>query len=273
MKVGILGLGLIGGSLAKDLAAEGVTVLGYDRDDATIRAARRARVIVGRIGRDFGELASCDACVIAVSVSAAPSLLRQAAAALASVPLTMDVGSTKESIVVAAQRCGLGTTFVGAHPFAGDHKSGWRAARAGLFAGARVMLTPARTTSSGALRRARAFWRRVGARPELMGARAHDAFMAAASHLPQLFATALAGELAAAGVPRDELGRGGQDATRLAGSNPDVWTAIALDNREQIAPRLREGSRRLAVLARAVSRGDGRAIRRAIDTANRWFAG
>jgi prephenate dehydrogenase len=270
VKVAVLGLGLIGGSVARDLAAAGHTVLGFDRSAATLRAARRARVIEGTIGPDFDGLESCDVCVIAVPVTDAPRLLARAARALATVPLITDVGSTKRSIVRAAEAMGLGRRFIGAHPFAGDHRSGWRASRRGLFRDAPLFLTPARSTPPATLARARRFWRVLGARPRLLSPAKHDQLMAGASHVPQLVSSMLALTLAGAGIPRSALGPGGRDVTRLAGADRVVWTAILLDNADRIVPMLRAHERTLRRVRSALAGGRAMDLSLLLRAANGW---
>ncbi len=260
MKVAIVGLGLIGGSLARDLAAAGHEVVAYDRDDRALRAARRARVIVGVLPATLDGAQRCDACVIAVPVDATVTVLRRAATALKQVPLVTDVGSTKASIMRAARSAGLAHCFVGAHPMAGDHRSGWRASRAGLFAGQRVYLTFGGRTNTATLRRAQRFWRTVGGQTTRIDARAHDRLVAAASHLPQVTAMALAATLADNGIQRSALGRGGRDATRLAASSSAVWTPILADNRRNVVPAIRTLARALQAAARAIDRDDKRAL-------------
>ena len=226
----VLGLGLIGGSLARDLAGAGVRVVGYDMDAESMRSAREAGVIPAGSAGTFADLETVDVVVLALPVLAAPALLRIIAPRLRNVPLVTDVGSTKASIVTAAQEVGLGERFVGSHPLAGDHRSGWTAARQGLFAGARVFLCPAPAATADAVGRAEALWRRVGAQPEAIDAAEHDRRLAWSSHLPQLVSSATAIALARAGIPPEELGPGGRDVTRLAGSSPLMWGDIAADN-------------------------------------------
>lgn len=260
MKVAIVGLGLIGGSLARDLTAAGHQVVAYDRDEHVLRAARRARVIAGVLPATLDGVQRCDACVIAVPVDATVTVLHGAATALGQVPLVTDVGSTKASIMRAARSAGLGHCFVGAHPMAGDHRSGWRASRAGLFAGQRVYLTAGGGTNTASLRRAQRFWRMLGAKTIRIDARAHDRLVAATSHLPQVTATALAATLADQGIRRFTLGRGGRDATRLASSSSAVWTPILADNRHNVVPAIRTLARALETAARAIDRDDRRAL-------------
>jgi len=270
VRVAVIGLGMIGGSVARDLAAGGHEVVGFDRSAAVLRAARRAGIIVPASGRGYTALASCDVCVIAVPVSAASRLIGRLAGSLANVPLVTDVGSTKRSIVRAAAAAGLGGRFVGAHPLAGDHRAGWHASRPDRFRGATVFLTPTSSVSPATLRRARQFWRALGGRPRELSAAQHDRLLAAASHLPQLVSSALGITLASAGVARDALGPGGRDVSRLAGSDRRVWSAIAIDNADQIVPVLRRYARTLHRLCAAVAGGSRRDVERRLALANRW---
>src|SRR5258705_13950838 len=125
----------------------------------------------------------------------------------------------------------------------GDHRSGWDASRIGLFRSAPVYLCPTRQSTSDAINTATALWRSLGARPERMSAAQHDSRLAWTSHLPHMVSTALALALAGAGVDRTLLGPGGRDTTRLAGSSPEMWTAIALENASAIAGALQHAER------------------------------
>lgn len=266
----VLGLGLMGGSLARDLAASGATVWGYDTDAATMRRARRSGVVSAPVGNDLSRLAEVQTVVLAVPVDAALVLLERARPFLEDAALITDVGSTKRRIVARAAALGLGRTFVGSHPVAGDHRAGWEASRRGLFAGARVDLCGDATASPAAWRCARALWRRVGARPTARNAAAHDVEMALSSHLPQLLALALAETLSARGVARHRLGPGGRDMTRLAASAPDIWAAILDDNATAVLDALDSCRSTLDALRDTVAVRDREAIRAAFAHARRW---
>jgi prephenate dehydrogenase len=271
MKVAIVGLGFVGGSLARDLARRGTTVLGFDRSEAVLRAARRSGVVTRALDATLAGVAGADVFVLAVPVTDAPRLLLAARPHLKNVGLITDVGSTKRSLVRAAERLGLGARFVGAHPLAGGHRSGWAASRAGLFHGAQVLLCPSFITVPESVERARAFWRSVGAEPALMEADEHDARMALLSHLPQVTSTLLAALLAEARIRREDLGPGGRDATRLAGSSPAMWTAIALDNAAHVTRAIAACERKLATVRRAIRRRDAAAVNAFFEAGNRWF--
>lgn len=265
----VIGLGLIGGSVARDLVERGVRVLGYDRDPATVRDALRDGGIHEALGPELEGSEAVDLVVIAVPVTAAPDVLRQLRVHPGA--LVTDVGSTKESIVRAAEDAGLGERFVGSHPLAGDHRSGWSASRTGLFRDARVFLTPTARTTPEALERVSAFWAALGARTEVLGAAEHDRRMAAVSHLPQALATALASLLAREGLGRADLGPGARDMTRLAGSSPEMWTAIAADNARHLSASVGAMQEGLAALRDALDAGDAERLRSFFEEGNRWF--
>jgi prephenate dehydrogenase len=270
--VAVIGLGLIGGSLARDLAARGVRVLGWDANAASLRAAVDEGIVHHALAGDLRDAGQADAVVLAVPVLAAPDLLRALAPHLEGVRLITDVGSTKSSVVRAAQSLGMGPRFVGSHPLAGDHRSGWSASREGLFDGARIFLTRARSTEAAAMHLASALWSGVGGVPELIDADRHDVRLAWGSHLPQVISTALALTIAETGTSRSQLGPGGRDVTRLAGSDPAMWADILVDNADALASALAKMSVRLSNLARAVARGDRDALQRDFAEARAWHA-
>ncbi|MFO7895038.1 MAG: prephenate dehydrogenase/arogenate dehydrogenase family protein [Longimicrobiales bacterium] len=266
--VGIVGLGLLGGSLARDLAAAGWRVQGADRDPETERRARESGVVAGTI--DPGAV---DVIVLAVPVRAIPTWIRTLAPELAPDTVVTDVGSTKRSVVEAAEAAGLGPRFVGSHPMAGDHRSGWTAARTGLFGGAAVWTCPTGHTDPAALSSVTALWRGVGAEPRVMDATDHDRLLARSSHLPQLVASALASALARDGVTPGDLGPGGHDMTRLAGSHPAMWADILADNHDEVGAALAQLQGVLKRVRRAVGDRDDATLRSLLGAANAWARG
>ena len=267
----VVGLGLVGGSLARDLAARGVRVLGHDRDAASVAGALRDGAVHAALGPGLEGVEEAELVVAAVPVTAAARVLAELAPRLRAARLVTDVGSTKASVCAAAEALGIGRVFVGSHPLAGSHLSGWDASRAGLFTGRRVFLAPAPSTGGAALALARELWSALGALPETVDAAAHDLLLARTSHLPQLASFTLARALAAAGVPRAELGPGGRDVTRLAGSSPEMWTAIALDNASPLAGAVAELRAGLDELHDALARGDEAALHAFFAAARGWW--
>jgi prephenate dehydrogenase len=270
VRVAVVGLGLIGGSLARDLAAAGHEVMGYDRSRATLRSARRAGAIEVAGGPRLEGIETADLAVIALPVDAAQRVILGRADQLRHLEAVTDVGSTKRSIMRAAARAGLRDNFVGSHPMAGGHESGWSASTTGLFAGKPVYITRSKDNSAAAERLVRRLWRAVGGRMEEIDAREHDRLLSATSHLPQVVALALTMVYASEGMNREILGRGGKEMTRLAASNPGMWAAILTDNRGNAAARIAQLRKALGQIEERVARGDGEAIRRLLSMTNAW---
>jgi prephenate dehydrogenase len=267
----VIGLGLIGGSVARDLAARGVRVRAYDADADELDRAVRDGVVAARLSATMEELVGAELVVIAVPVDAALDVLRAAAPHLGTSTLITDVGSTKERIGSLASALGLGDRFVGAHPMAGDHRSGWQASRAGLFAEAPLYLCPTPECTAETLALAHELWCTLGARAIEIDAARHDERLAWTSHLPHMIAVVLGQTLEAGGVSREELGPGGRDMTRIAGSSPEMWTAIAVDNAEAIERALSVAEQELAALRAAIGRRDAAALRDQFAAARQWF--
>lgn len=265
----IVGLGLMGGSLARDLAERGVSVRGYDADPQHLQSALRDGFVAEPLDATLSGARHADVVIVAVPVDAATDVLRRLMPYTANARLITDVGSTKSRIVALARELGLGDRFVGSHPLAGDHRSGWNASRTGLFSNARVYICP--PGDSAVVELAASFWRRLGASPTVVSADDHDRQLAWTSHLPHMVSTALALALARAGVERHDLGPGGRDATRLAGGSPDVWTAIARENAAALDAALASTERELASMRAALARADSAELHERFAAARTWF--
>jgi len=267
--IAIVGLGLIGGSLARDLRSLGYRILGGDTDPAALREALRVGIIHDALPESLAGIEAASIVVLAVPVTVAPDLLRALAPVLRATLVT-DVGSTKRSILAAAMAAGPSLRFVGSHPLAGDHGNGWAASRNGLFLDRTVFLCPAMGAGREALEQALALWRAVGARPVLDEAAAHDARMAWLSHLPQAAASALASAIAESGLHATGLGPGGRDATRLAASSAELWTGILLDNADRVEPALSALERSIAELRTALQQRDQPRLTHLLADAKKW---
>jgi prephenate dehydrogenase len=272
-RIAIIGLGLMGGSLARALAVRGARVLGHDHNWEHLDAAMREGAVHEALESDLVDLASAEVVLLALPVNASIAMLPRVAARLRDARLVMDVGSTKQSIVATAERVGIGARFVGAHPLTGSHRSGWGASRASLFEDARVFLCATPSTTAPTLALAESFWRELRAGVELLGAAEHDTQMAWRSHLPHLLSTALAVTLRDAGVRRSALGPGGRDMTRLAGGSPAMWTAILEDNAAPILDAIAACEESLRLVRDGLAAGDLEAIRRFLVAGNTWFDG
>jgi prephenate dehydrogenase len=267
----IIGLGLMGGSLARDLAAKGTWVVGYDRDQEVVSQAMRYGAVHAALDDSLSALRSVDLVVVALPVDLAPHMLTEIVPMLAPDTIVTDLGSTKRAIVEAANDLGLGDRFVGSHPLAGDHRSGWPVSREGLYHDVPVYLSPAAGAAEEVIVRVEQFWRSLGARPERIDAEEHDRRMAWVSHLPQLLSTGLANTLSSAGWHPRELGPGGRDMTRLAGSSPQMWTGICIQNADLLRGPLTALLHRFSELEAALADGDESALRRFFSDGRDWL--
>ena len=270
-RAAVIGLGLVGGSVARDLAARGVDVAGYDANPDETEAALREGVVTSALPPSLAGIEHVDLIVLAVPVDATAEVLSRVARWPVTATLITDVGSTKADVVVAASRSGLATRFVGSHPMAGDHRSGWNASRLGLFAGASVHLCSCDETSQESIDAANAFWRALGARPSPVRAAEHDRRLAWTSHMPHMVSIALSTVLDDAGIARHELGPGGRDLTRLAGSSVTIWAAVARENRTSLADALHAVEQRIAALRAAIGAADDDGVSSHLAHAREWF--
>jgi prephenate dehydrogenase len=208
--------------------------------------------------------------VLAVPVAAAAPLLQHLLPGLAPDCVITDLGSTKRAIVAAAERFGVAERFVGGHPLTGDHRAGWGASRRGLFAGARVFLCPAPGALPAPVAQVRQLWTDLGAEPLEISAEEHDRTLAWSSHLPQIASSALALALDDAAFTPADLGPGGRDATRLAASSPEMWSAICRENADLIEPAVAALELRLFELRAALRSGDAEAVQLFFTRGSRW---
>lgn len=245
--VAIVGLGLIGGSLARALSRAGYTVVGVDRP-AVLSAAQRAGAVTQTAARPEEAAELCDVLVLAAPPSANLRLLRRLAGRTRAGLVVTDVGSVKGPICREADRAGI--VFVGGHPMAGNERSGFPASSPDLFRGRSWIVCPDRRTPRRALAIVRILARAAGARPVRMSPADHDRAVAFLSHLPQLVSWALLDAARADAVAGRRLavaGPGFASMTRLAASPPGLWREILGQNRRQTA-------RALAAFARALRR-------------------
>jgi prephenate dehydrogenase len=203
-------------------------------------------------------------------VSATADVLKGASRHLVRAALVTDVGSTKRGALAAATALGLGECFVGSHPMAGDHRSGWAAARRGLFADATTYICPTDRTRPESLALARELWTSLGARTEVIDADVHDKRVAFTSHLPHAVSAALALALSKAKCDVSELGPGGRDVVRIAASSPDMWAAIMVDNADAVLTALAALQAELGDFERVVVTRDARALHALFSAARAW---
>ncbi len=268
-RLGILGLGAIGGSVARQAKRAGIAVVvGWSPEPAERAAAVQQGALDDAPPRAADVVQGADLVILAAPPAANLALLDAVASPprLGAGALVTDVGSVKRAIVQHAERLGLGARFAGSHPLAGTHLRGFEASRADLFRGAVVYVTPC-AGGEAAAREVVHFWEAVlEAHAVLMDAPRHDAQVAVTSHVPQVVASLLARFLAAHAPPGASLGPGARDTTRLAAGDPALWTEILLMNRDEVLPVLRRLEEPLGAVERALEAGDAAAL-------TAWLAG
>jgi prephenate dehydrogenase len=260
----IVGVGLIGGSLARDLRRLGQVreVVGASRNVANLERAREL-AIVDRFETDVARAVSgADMVVVAVPMGAMEAVFAAMRGSISPGAVVTDVGSAKSAVVDAARHAfgELPPWLVPGHPIAGTERSGVEAAVEDLFVDRRVILTPTPETDPDAVARVRDMWQRVGADVLTMDALHHDEVLAATSHLPHMLAYTLVDVLGRM-QDRVEIFRyaagGFRDFTRIASSDPRMWHDICVANRDALAEVLESFGADLQSLIAAVRRGDG----------------
>ncbi|MBL6749403.1 MAG: prephenate dehydrogenase/arogenate dehydrogenase family protein [Nevskia sp.] len=262
-RLAVIGLGLIGGSLARALRQAGAvaSLCGFDTDPEQVRQAL-ALGVIDCAGADAAEAArGADLVVVAVPVLATAAALRACAPALTADTVVTDVGSTKLSVLAAAGEVfgQVPARFVAGHPIAGTERSGVANAQAGLFRGHRVILTPHAAQDAAALALVAGLWQACGARVVTMEAQRHDAIFAATSHLPHLLAYSFVDMLArlpgAEGDIFPNAGGGFRDFTRIASSSPRMWHDILRANAQPVGALLRQQIAELQELNGMIEQG------------------
>jgi prephenate dehydrogenase len=257
VKIAVVGVGLIGGSVA--LAARRVlsaSVSGYDREAEVAADAVRVGA-VDRMCSSIGEAVNgAEAVFVAVPVGALPDAVDAALRAAPDGCVVTDVGSTKRAVVRAVDD----PRFVGGHPLAGAETSGVQHARHDLFEGATWYLTPTAGTSGVLYERLHRLLVALGARPAAIDADTHDRILATVSHLPHVLANVLVSQAAQTLAAGDErlpaTGPSFRDATRVAGASSGVWTDIYLSNRDVLADELDRTIGRLSGVRDALRAAD-----------------
>jgi prephenate dehydrogenase len=266
-KMAILGVGLIGGSLAMVCKQKGLAklIVGYGRRPENLKKAVKLGVI-DRFFQDLREtVQGADLIVLATPVGQFEALAREMAPALSKEAIVTDVGSVKGGLVTRLERLlPNGSRFVGVHPIAGKEKTGVEAASATLFVGAQCILTPTEKTNPSALESVKVLWEATGSKLVLMDPVQHDQILAAVSHLPHLVAYALVSTVLETKVQGQEVmpfsAGGFRDFTRIASSSPEMWRDIFLLNRDPLLGMIETYEKTLARLKQLIRQGDGKGL-------------
>lgn len=260
-RVAILGLGLLGGSLAKAMRAAfpRAELVCWD-PNTSVTAEALSHHIVDSIETSTAQaVRSADVVVLCAPIDAFESLFKAMAPALLPGALVTDVGSTKRSVVAAAERVlPTGTRFVGSHPMAGSERQGLSASRADLFTDALCLITPTASTDPSTIESAETFWKTIGMRTRQLSPNQHDALVADASHLPHAVAAALVNIQSELSL--QIAGRGFTSVTRPAGGDAGLWQGIFLDNRDHLRESLLKLRFELDVLLSGIDNNDAAAV-------------
>ena len=225
-RVGIVGLGLIGGSLARALRLleDGPRIVAFNR---TRKDAERALAdgSIDAVAASAEEaVEGQDLVVYATPLDVAKDMMRAHSEGWGDATVT-DVVGLKEPMMQEARALGVASQFVGSHPLAGGTASGYKASSADLFSGETVFVCGGEAGGER-IEAVQSMWQALGARVRPIDANAHDRLMVWVSHLPQLISNVVARAMAEEGLTMSDLGPGGRDLTRLAESSPDMWTGL-----------------------------------------------
>ncbi|MCK9187528.1 prephenate dehydrogenase/arogenate dehydrogenase family protein [Acidithiobacillus sp.] len=263
-RVAIVGLGLIGGSVAKALRATDFsgTIRGVVADKEEARRIRRAagkwQITLSHVLAP--ALQDADLVILATPPQMLMAQLPEVARLVSPTAVVSDVGSIKVPVAQLGAEL-LGDRFVAAHPLVGGEKTGFSAARKRLYQGARVVLTPSPGQAGGSLEVMRTFWQMLGATIVQMTPEAHDYALAATSHVPHLLAFAYMAGLEGQAAALQQLAGGGlRDFSRIAASDPRLWADILWENRAAVRQHLSTVQRTLGAAERMLAGNDAQAL-------------
>jgi cyclohexadieny/prephenate dehydrogenase len=266
--IAIIGLGLIGSSIARAARAQGAvrTIVASSRSPETRQRVTELGLADKVVETNAEAVEGADLVIVCVPVGVCGAVAEEIGPHLKPGAIVSDVGSVKASIVRdMGPHLPKAVHFVPAHPVAGTEHSGPDAGFAGLFENRWCILTPPEGTDPQAVAKLAAFWRVLGANVEVMTPEHHDLVLAVTSHLPHLIAYTIVGtadELEA--VTRSEVLKfsagGFRDFTRIAASDPTMWRDVFLNNKEAVLEMLGRFNEDVAALTKAIRRGDGEAL-------------
>ena len=262
-KLCIIGIGLIGGSLARALKKAEVVgeIVGSGRDVSHLEKAK-ALGVIDSFETDISlAVGGCDMVVVAVPLGAMQSIFEKIAPVITSDMVITDVGSAKGSVVEAAEAAFkvIPKNLVPAHPIAGTEKSGVEASFAELYEKRRIIITPLESSAKIAVSKVRDMWQACGAEVVETSIEHHDEVLAATSHLPHMLAFSLVDTLAKMDAKNEifDFAAGGfRDFTRIASSDPDMWRDICLANGDALVEMIKKFSDDLQLLSKAIENND-----------------
>ncbi len=264
--VAVVGVGLIGGSIGLALRGRGLAkhVVGIGRRASSLKAAQQCGAVTHTTTNLPRGVADAQVVVVCTPIETIAEKVRECAEHCPTGTLITDAGSTKAQIVSALDgQLPREVAFVGSHPLAGSEQTGPQNARADLFDGRLVVVTPTRRTEKSRLAEVERFWTSLGASVTRMSATEHDQAVAAISHLPHLVASALA-----ASTPEKQLplaATGWLDTTRIAAGDVQLWRQILADNRGHVLKSLDKFEKVLSKFRAALETDNGRALLKLLE--------
>lgn len=266
-RVSIIGLGLIGSSIARAVRDSMPTVVltGHDADPQVRETARELKLCDDVADTAGAAVTDADLVILCVPLGAMESVAASIAADLPPEAIVSDVGSSKAAVAAALGAALPNHAIVPAHPVAGTERSGPEAGFATLFKNRWCILTPTERTDAAAVARVTSFWERLGAQVDVMDAAHHDLVLAVTSHVPHLIAYTIVGTASdLESVTQSEVIKysagGFRDFTRIAASDPTMWRDVFLTNKDAVLEVLQRFSEDLTALQRAIRWGDGDAL-------------
>jgi prephenate dehydrogenase len=266
--IAIIGVGLIGGSIAAALKKRGFAgrIIGVGRNDSRLENAKAAGLI-DKYSTNLAESAAqSDLIIFCTPVNLIVAGVREIASACRPGTLITDAGSTKGNICreLSGELSGE-VTFIGSHPLAGSEKQGFEEADPDLFQNGICVVTPNDTTPADQLSRLNTFWDSLGCRMIKMTAETHDQTLARTSHLPHVVAAALVSVLETS--HKQFTSSGFCDTTRIAAGDPDLWTSILLANAGEVIQSIDELNDKLAQFSDAIANRDATTLKNLLQLA------
>ena len=243
-KITIIGVGLIGGSLARALKEKNLAkvIFGFGRDHSRLEGAQKLNVIDDFSTSIKEAIVDAEIIVIATPVGTFQSILREIEPIVSSNVIITDVGSTKTDIVNSVNDVlrAKSSCFIPAHPIAGKEKSGFEVSDAKLFEGKKVIITPQENNLSESIKTIEKMWKSVGAEVDFMSSESHDNLLGMTSHLPHMLAFSLVNYLVDQNPTASIYAGGGfKDFSRIASGDAVMWRDICLQNKDQIISHLK----------------------------------
>jgi len=275
-KLCIIGVGLIGGSLARALKKAGAVgeIVGAGRDVAHLEKAK-ALGVIDHFETDISlAVKDCDMVVVAVPLGAMQAVFEKIAPVITKDMVITDVGSAKGSVIKAAEAAfkSIPETLVPGHPIAGTEKSGVEASFPELYENRRIIITPLETSSATAISKVKSMWQACGAEVVETTIEHHDEVLAATSHLPHMLAFSLVDTLAKMDAKNEifDFAAGGfRDFTRIASSDPDMWRDICLANGDALVGMIEKFSDDLQLLSKAIESNDSKYLEETFSRAKK----